>query len=177
MINPVILLSNFKKFEELKAATLEYIEEIEKTYIGYKSQIPLQVDPRQNDMWHSAFWLKAGMIESDYNTILPRFKGSIFEELIDSMPTKVCRTRIMILKGKFTYPIHTDSHPRIHVPIITNTECAFLFPDDNYMKTMLANGDVYWANVRKRHTFVNWGDQPRVHLLMSIVNKDYLPAC
>jgi hypothetical protein len=176
MIKPVELLSNFKKFEELKTATLEYIEEIEKTYTGDRNQIPLQIDPRQDDMWHSVSWLKPGMMESDYNSILPRFKGSIFEELIDSMPTKVCRTRIMRLKDNTAYPIHSDGYPRIHVPIITHPECAFLFPDDDYMKTMLANGNVYWANVRKRHTFVNWGNQPRIHLLMSIVDKGYVPV-
>jgi len=175
---PVEIIAQFKKFEKLKEATLEYIEEIERTYKGDlvrldRSQIPLQIDPRQNDMWHSASWLKPNMMESDYSTILPRFKESIFEELIESIPTKVCRARIMILKAGTAHQIHVDDYPRIHVPIITHSECAFLFPDDDYMKHMSANGNVYWANVTKRHTFVNWGNQPRIHLLMSIVDKNY----
>ena len=176
MNTPVEIIAHFKKFEELKIATLEYINEIEKTYKKYQAQIPLQMDPSQENAWHAVSWLKPGAIESDYNVILPRFKGSIFEELIESMPTKVCRTRIMRLKDNEAYPIHKDSHPRIHVPIVTHSECAFLFPDDDYMKNMSANGNVYWADVTRSHTFINWGKQPRIHLLMSIIDKDYKPT-
>ena len=172
----VKVIAHFDKFQELKDTVLAYIEEVKKNYEGYRPQIPLQICPQSNDIWDSANWLKPGMKESFYNTLLPKFEGSIIEEVIKAMPTEVCRTRIMRLKDQKTYPVHIDPLHRIHIPIISHPDCAFLFPEDDYMKNMPANGDVYWVDVTRRHTFTNWGNSPRIHLLMSIVDKNYRPA-
>ena len=161
-MNRSIAVIAFEKFEDLKAATLEYVAEIERTHKLYQSQIPLQIDPWKANMWDSVGWSKPGMLESDYNTILPRFKNSIFEELIMSMPTPVCRTRIMRLRDNSLYPVGTDKYARIHVPIISTD-------------VVEANGDIYWVDAENGHRFVNSGQEPRIHLMMSIVDNTYTP--
>ena len=163
MNRSIAVIAQFEKFEELKAATLEYVAEIDKTHSRYQDQIPLQIDPWRENLWDSVGWAKPGMIESDYNTILPRFKNSIFEDLIRSMPTPVCRVRIMRVRDKYPYPANSDKYPRIHVPIIS-TDIAE------------ANGDIYWIDAENGHRFVNSGQEPRIHLLMSIIDKDYKPT-
>lgn len=159
----IAVIAQFEKFDELKAATLDYIAEIERTHKLYQSQLPLQIDPWRSNIWDSVGWSKPGMMESDYNTILPRFKNSIFEELIKNMPTPVCRARVMRLRDNDPYPKGTDKYGRIHIPIIS-TDVAE------------ANGDIYWVDAENGHRFVNSGQEPRIHLLMSIVDKDYKPT-
>jgi len=157
----VAVIAQFEKFKELQAATLEYVLEIERTYKHYQSQIPLQIDPWKSNMWDSVGWSKPGMLESDYNTILPRFKNSIFEELIMNMPTPVCRARIM--RVRVPYPVNADKYARIHIPILS-TDIAE------------ANGDIYWASAENGHKFVNSGQEPRIHIMMSIIDKYYKPT-
>lgn len=167
MDRSIAVIAQFEKFEELKAATLEYIAEIERTHKQYQSQLPLQIDPWRTNIWDSVGWSKTGMVESDYSTILPRFKNSIFEELIMSMPTAVCRARIMRMRNDL-YPAHTDKYPRIHVPIIS-------FPGNNN-NAIEATGDIYWVDAENCHRFVNYGQHPRIHIMMSIVDNTYKPT-
>ena len=166
MNRSIAVIAQFEKFKELQAATLEYVLEIKRTHKLYQSQIPLQIDPWKSNIWDSVGLSKPGMIESDYNTILPRFKNSIFEELIMSMPTTVCRAKIMRSKDNDLYPVGTDKYARIHVPI---------FSIPNGTDTIEANGDIYWVDAKNCHKFVNCGQEPRIHIMMSIVDNTYTP--
>ena len=163
----VAVIAQFEKFEELKSATLEYVLEIERTHKHYQSQIPLQIDPWRNNIWDSVGFSKPGMLETDYSTILPRFKNSIFEELIMSMPTPVCRARIMRMRDTGLYPTNADKYARIHIPIIS-------MPTG--LDTIEANGDIYWVDAKNCHKFVNSGQEPRIHIMMSIVDNTYKPT-
>lgn len=163
MNRSIAVIAQFEKFEELKAATLEYVAEIERTHKHYQSQIPLQIDPWKADNWDSVGWSKPGMLESDYNTILPRFKNSVFDELIMNMPTAVCRARIMRTRNNKLYPVNADKYARIHVPILVTNNATE------------ANGDIYWVDAKNCHEFVNCGQEPRIHIMMSIVNNTYTP--
>ena len=162
MNRSIAVIAQFEKFNELKEAIIGYVLEIERTYKQYQSQIPLQIDPWKDNMWDSVGLSKPGMIESDYNTILPRFKNSIIDELIMSMPTAVCRAKIMRVRDNSLYPVGTDKYARIHVPIISTD-------------TVEANGDIYWVDAKNCHKFINCGQEPRIHLMMSIVDNTYTP--
>ena len=166
MNRSIAVIAQFEKFEELQAATMRYISEIEQAHKQYQSQIPLQVDPWKSNMWDSVGWSKPGMLESDYNTILPRFKNSIFEELIMSMPTTVCRARIMRTRNNKLYPVNADKYARIHVPILSVIDGTDIIE---------ANGDIYWVDAKNCHKFVNCGQEPRIHIMMSIVDNTYTP--
>ena len=83
------------------------------------------------------------------------------------MPTAVCRARIMRMRNDL-YPAHTDKYPRIHVPIIS-------FPGNNN-NAIEATGDIYWVDAENCHRFVNYGQHPRIHIMMSIVDNTYKPT-
>ena len=62
-----------------------------------------------------------------------------------------------------SYGWHTDDTEFcVHIPLITNSGCWFIYDDKQFR--MPANGDVYLVHQGRFHTFVNSGDDPRLHL-------------
>jgi hypothetical protein len=101
-------------------------------------------------------------MELTYNQLNPYFKDTIFEKLI--VDYKLYRTRLMWVNKMSCYSIHKDSTPRIHIPLVTNPECYFVFKDDASFIHM-ETGHVYWADTRKNHTFINCSEMERLHLV------------
>lgn len=61
------------------------------------------------------------------------------------------------------YRWHTDfSQVCLHIPIVTNLGCRFVYEDRAFH--MPADGTVYVVNNEKYHSFMNGGDTPRVHI-------------
>jgi hypothetical protein len=126
------------------------------------------INPDTNQPWTKHEWTSAvgrnqGM-ELAYNNINPFFKDTIFEKLI--IDYKMTRTRLMWINQMSCYSIHRDSTPRVHIPLITNPECYFVFKNDDMATlTHLKIGHVYWADTRKDHTFMNCSEMSRLHLV------------
>ena len=66
------------------------------------------------------------------------------------------------------YSMHRDTTPRIHIPMITNPECYFIFKQ-GIVQHMPA-GSVYWTNTVEPHTFMNCSNRPRLHLIGAVEN-------
>ena len=67
------------------------------------------------------------------------------------------------LQPNTAYNWHKDTGKVcIHIPLITNLGCRFVYEDINYY--MPANGNLYKVVNEDFHTFVNAGKLPRVHL-------------
>lgn len=113
--------------------------------------------------WTSAVGRNQGM-ELSYNKINPFFKDTVFEKLITDY--KMTRTRFMWVNRMSCYSIHKDSTPRIHIPLVTNPECYFVFKNnDTANLTHMSAGHVYWADTRQNHTFMNCSEMDRLHLV------------
>jgi hypothetical protein len=71
-----------------------------------------------------------------------------------------------IKRHKDKGPITSRSH-RIHVPIITNTECVFTVAEE---QVHMNQGQI-WAidNVGKYHSVKNGGNTDRVHLIIDVI--------
>lgn len=52
----------------------------------------------------------------------------------------------------------------LHIPLITNIGCFFVYENRNYR--MPADGSLYLVNNEKMHTFINSGNEPRLHLTL-----------
>ena len=66
------------------------------------------------------------------------------------------------------YSLHKDSTPRIHIPLITNPSCYFIFKENNTPEGIIQHlpvGSVYWTNTTVSHTFINCSELPRLHLV------------
>jgi hypothetical protein len=102
--------------------------------------------------------------ELKYNNLNPLLLGTIFEEIIEQY--KLVRSLFMWINSMSCYSIHRDLNPRIHIPIITNPECFFVFKEDPHSTIEhLTTGKVYWTDTRKMHTFINCSREPRLHLI------------
>ena len=99
--------------------------------------------------------------EKEYNCLNPLFKNTIFEDLINEY--HLYRTRLMWVEPKTCYSLHKDKTQRIHVPIMTNKDCMFLFPSEPLVH--LPAGQVYSVDTRKTHTFCNFSEYARLHFL------------
>jgi len=104
--------------------------------------------------------------EKSYSELNPLYKGTVFEEIINKY--KLIRTRFLWVGPNTCYSMHQDSSPRIHIPIITNRECYFVFKK-GLIQHMPA-GAAYWTDTRHFHTFMNCSSEPRLHLVGAVDN-------
>lgn len=143
-------------------------EKINKEIVWYESnqgkQTGLQYKLGENP-WTSAVGKSQGE-ELQYTELNPFFKDTIFETIINRYKLK--RTRLMWVYPKSCYSFHKDETPRLHIPLITNPECYFLFkPGFLYH---LSIGNVWWVNTKLKHTFLNCSEEPRLHLVGIVEN-------
>jgi hypothetical protein len=154
-VNSAEILSEYLKIEN----------DLEWTNDGHKGkQCGLQYKINKNP-WSSAVGRAKGN-ELEVNILNPLFKDTIFESIINEYNLK--RTRL-IWSGPYScYSMHTDSTPRIHVPLITNKECFFLFKEGS--PQYMSAGFLYWVDTRKYHTFINCSEKNRLHLVGIVEN-------
>lgn len=119
------------------------------------------------DPWSDAVgvWKQSTTEWKDENFINPFFKGTIFEEIIKKYQIK--RTRLMWAKPFACYSMHQDVSPRLHIPIITNPDCYFVFKD--LAPIHMPAGKVYWTDTTKAHTAMNCSKEWRLHLVGSFL--------
>lgn len=134
------------------------------TDYGNKKQVGLQFKDLE-DPWASAVGTSKGN-ELTYTNLNSIFKDTVFEEVINKY--NLIRTRLMWVSPMTCYSMHKDSTPRIHIPMITNPECYFVFKQGIIQHMPV--GSVYWTNTVNLHTFMNCSDKPRLHLI-GVVNK------
>lgn len=103
------------------------------------------------------------------------------EPLIDVIPGKKHRVRLMLLKAGSELLRHSDiTDPdagtadgkllRIHIPLVTNPECEVLqWELDGKVKARnLKVGEAWYLDTRKPHAVRNKGKSDRVHLVMDV---------
>ncbi len=73
------------------------------------------------------------------------------------------RTRVMRMRKQTCYSYHQDKTPRVHIPVVTNESCFFVYEDR--VVRCPANGDAYYVDTTKRHTFVNASVHDRIHIV------------
>ena len=110
-----------------------------------------------------------GVSEKEYCLINPLFQNTIFEDIINKY--NLVRARLMWVNGKSCYSLHSDDSPRLHIPLITNPHCMFIFPNKPEL-IHLPLGNVYAVNTINQHSFCNFSNTPRLHFMgcMSITN-------
>jgi hypothetical protein len=124
-----------------------------------KRQTSLQYRETE-DPWISAVG-KLRIAESLFSNLNPYFKNTIFETIINKY--KLVRSRFMWVPSYSCYSMHHDPAPRIHIPLITNPDCYFVFKKG--IVEHLPCGKVYEVDTTQDHTFTNCSPLPRLHLM------------
>jgi hypothetical protein len=123
----------------------------------------------------------AGLNESDFTELLEECKGLYIESVINDIRayhgTLFCgRVQPIWVDAGRSYPLHKDDHVshRYHIPLITNTECYWMFETDvgvQHKLHMPADGSVWYVDPYNiKHTVINNGTTPRLHLMLTSVS-------
>lgn len=115
-----------------------------------------------------------GCSESDMNKILLITKGTYLEQYLKEIPFSFGRVRVMQIKPKQCYTFHIDNNFRYHLAIDSNPDSFIVFKEPNHqMINIPADGYLYQMNGFYKHSAMNGGDKPRIHLVISS-DKKYL---
>lgn len=106
--------------------------------------------------------LQQGRLEQEYNLLNPFFVNTPFEDILKKY--NLTRTRLVWLNPRSCYTICTDPSPQLHIPLVTNKECSFIFPDESDI-FHLPVGGVYNVKTNKPYSFCNFSEESRLHLL------------
>jgi len=77
-------------------------------------------------------------------------------------------SRLMTLGQKECYTWHRDNTPRVHLPLITNSNCLFVLEDKAFK---MPAGNVYWVDTRKPHTALNGNKGFTRHHIVGMTNE------
>lgn len=108
---------------------------------------------------------------SDFTLFNSQLSDTYLKHVYDTICSEfdIGRARIMALPHKKCMSIHTDTQPRIHVPVITNDKCRLMI--DHTAHYLPADGSAYWTDTTKPHTAFNANQKfLRYHLLFDIIS-------
>ena len=104
--------------------------------------------------------------EMEYSVINKEFRGSYFEEVLESLPFRYGRTRLMSIPPQKCYPIHADATIRYHLAVDTHPFAYIMFPSKKAIYNIPNDGYLYRMDARYLHTAVNCGPVLRTHLVL-----------
>lgn len=107
--------------------------------------------------------------ESEFTVFNEKFKDTVFGEIYDRLTQAYTlgRVRLMRSKPKTCLTWHTDTSPRIHLPIKTNTGCQMVI--ENQVQHMTA-GTWWLTDTTKFHTAFNASTETRIHLVAVVLD-------
>jgi hypothetical protein len=158
----MIKIINSIDVTQLLAAYDSFKDNIKWVDYGKCKQASLQYKTNENP--YISGLGKGDGTDLEYVNLNENYKNTFFENLIIQYNLK--RTRFMMVEPWSCYSIHADTTPRIHIPIITNSECYFLFKNGHLEH--LPVGQVYLVDTTKEHTFINCSNRQRLHLMGSV---------
>lgn len=126
--------------------------------------------------------LKDFFVQTEFNTptqIYNSYIENLLSDLNKSLPNlKLTRLRIALLKPHPEEEAywHQDGDFesgqkvfRFHIPILTNDQCFFEYPDDRHH--LQANGSTYLVEISRIHRALNLSKKDRYHLIADAYQK------
>ena len=126
--------------------------------------------PLMYDLKHR---LNSGILHENYERFSTYIDEVVFFTRQHIGEVKVQQAMLTRLKADTVIPRHRDRGPltakthRIHVPVITNTECIFSVGDES--KNLPAGQIWVIDNVNRYHSVENRGKNDRVHLIIDAI--------
>lgn len=97
--------------------------------------------------------------------IKDEFRGSVWEEILNSLPFTLGEARIIILNHRECYSCHSDIDDRWHLNI--SAKNAYLINlDTEEMFESKSDGIWFEMNAGVKHTAINFGNRPRIQLVV-----------
>lgn len=103
--------------------------------------------------------------------IKPEFKGTVWEEILNTISDDIGEARIIILESGTCYWSHSDIDDRWHLTLQAK-ESYLVNLDDNVMHPLKKDGVWYLMDTGKIHSAVNFGNRSRVQLVVRKLLKN-----
>lgn len=115
---------------------------------------------------------KTGRYLYDPWVIKQEYKGTVWEEILKTLPEPIGEARIVTLKPGTGYQSHSDIDDRYHLNL-SGDRYSYLIDIDKQQMYQV-NQDRFWYNMNAgpRHSAVNLGNVDRVQLLVRKLLKD-----
>jgi hypothetical protein len=128
----------------------------------------------ENPLTDAIGWRPDDVRESDYSVVNKEFKGGPVEELLNKLPFKCGRVRIMLMRPKSSLSIHADSTRRYHYAVQTKPDCFIveMMGDRGKFHHIPADGCVYEMDAFRNHTALNTGRSDRVHIVICSADEE-----
>jgi len=124
--------------------------------------------------------LDPALNEHNYNTPTEKYKGTYFQEVVESFNADAIRVRLVRLDPGKTLTPHIDYDPtyavRVIIPIFAEDEATNYFWRKSKQEAyhLKADGSAYFLNIGFTHTVVNSGNTPRISLMFSLKDQSDL---
>lgn len=113
-----------------------------------------------------------GSLESDMNKLLLIINETYLKKFLEKIPFGFGRVRIMQIKPKQCYTFHIDNNFRYHLAIDSNPNSFIVFKEPTHQLINIpTDGFLYQMNGFHKHSAMNGGNKPRIHLVISSDNK------
>ena len=166
-----VFKDRYPKFQEVLDQCLQLIDQKADFENIPDGQIAIQTNDDTIEDWFAGTGKsvdKTPEWEHSFCYLQPSLKGTAIEDYFKWLEIPVYRARIMLAKEKGCYSIHQDYSPRLHLPLVTNSQCNFLLTDPLQMFHLPADGTTTWVDTRRSHTFMNGSTEKRLHLVMIV---------
>lgn len=162
------VVGSYNNFTNLKNFVLELIDEYNTDFQKY-NQLALQY--YQTPTWDCCMGKDKTRDETKFINVMPQLQGTLLDDFFKNVPYKLCRSRIFLARARTqAYTVHHDKYKRLHLPIVTNKDAYFKSYEDGEKieKHMPADSSLYLVNTLVDHTFVNDGNEDRIHIVGSV---------
>lgn len=169
MIRPTEILQNLESVRSVVAGVDALLKERGQLSVTSRSEA-------EEPLLDALGWLPEDAREADYSVVNTEFKGGPIEELLNKLPFRHGRVRLMRLAPKSCLSIHKDSTRRYHYAVTTTPDCYLVEMKDGtgIFHHVPADGRLYEMDARLTHTAINAGREGRVHIV--ICNADETAA-
>jgi hypothetical protein len=107
----------------------------------------------------------SGDFFTDHWLIKSEFKGTVWEQILDSLVEPKGEARLIKMGPGECYPSHADIDDRWHLTITGN--CSYLIDlDSTTMYPTEPTGKWYLMDAGKRHSAANFGSEDRIQLVV-----------
>ena len=119
-------------------------------------------------------WNASTLDPTEFKVLNDEFRGTAIETLLEAVPFRFGRVRLMLMRPKSCLSIHADRGIRYHYAVTTSPDCYLVEINGNQgtFHHIPADGYLYEMDASRYHTAMNTGHCHRIHIVMSAVDVE-----
>jgi hypothetical protein len=102
----------------------------------------------------------------DPYVIVDRWKGTLFEDILESIPMPIGEARLMRLARGTCYSSHADIDDRFHLNLVSNDQSYLIDLENHIMHQLHTDNNFYVMDAGRLHIAANFGSTDRIQLVI-----------